>query len=404
MGNALSFYDFVCYAFFAVQIGNTFFPSHDKTTSLLLSLATFGVGFFTRPLGGLIIGSYGDRRGRKPAMLLSFALMGVGILGLALTPSYAQIGIAAPILFIAFRLLQGFALGGEVGPSTAFLIEAAPPLRRGFYGALASATQDGGVLIAGIIGTFLASVLSAEQLSAWGWRIVFLIGAAIVPYGLAVRNTLVETLREEPSPQTGSIKPYLSIAILGLMMMLTGTICNYAIDYTTVYANHTLHMNVTVAFGATVVIGLFAVTFDLISGWWTDRFGRKPTMIGPYVALFLFVIPAFHLVATFRNAITLYAVTAVMSALQCWGGGPTLTTITETLPRHARSGGVGLIYAVTIALFGGTTQFMIAWIIAKTGDPLAPAYYMMGGIAVGLIAMFLVRETAPVKTGSMESL
>jgi MFS family permease len=404
VGNALSFYDFVCYAFFAVQIGNTFFPSHDKTTSLLASLATFGVGFFTRPLGGLIIGSFGDRRGRKPAMLLSFALMGVGILGLALTPSYAQIGIAAPILFIAFRLLQGFALGGEVGPSTAFLIEAAPPLRRGFYGALASATQDSGVLVAGIIGTLLSSILSADQLNAWGWRVVFLLGAAIVPYGLVIRRSLVETLRDNTAPRPTGVGPYINIAILGLMMILTGTVCNYAIEYTTTYANHTLHMNVTVAFGATVVIGLFSVAFDLISGLWTDRFGRKPTMIGPYVALFVFVLPAFYLVSTFRNAMTLYAVTAIMSALQCWGGGPTLTTITETLPRHVRSGGVGLIYAVTIAIFGGTTQFMIAWIIAKTGDPLAPAYYMMAGIGIGLIAMLLVRETAPIKTGSMESL
>jgi MFS family permease len=403
-GNALSFYDFVCYAFFAVQIGHTFFPQKDPTASLLLSLATFGAGFFTRPLGGFVIGAMGDRIGRKPAMLLSFTLMGVGILGLALTPSYAQIGIAAPILFIAFRLLQGFALGGEVGPSTAFLIEAAPPLRRGFFGAIAAATQDGGVLVAGIVGTVLASTLSADQLDDWGWRVAFLIGAAIVPYGLFVRRSLVETLRDDPDPPPANIKPYLRIAILGLMMMQTATVCNYMIDYTTTYANHTLHMNVTVAFGATVVIGLFSVAFDLISGLWSDRFGRKPTMIGPYVLLFLFVLPAFYLVGMFRNAATLYAVTAVMSALQCWGGGPALTIITETLPRRARSGGLGMIYASAIAIFGGTTQFVITWIIAKTGNPLAPAYYMMTAIGVGLIAMFLVRETAPIKTGSMESL
>ena len=404
-GNALSFYDFVCYAFFAIQIGHTFFPVKDSTSSLLLSLATFGAGFFTRPLGGLIIGSMGDRMGRKPAMLFSFTLMGIGILGLALTPSYAQIGIAAPILFIIFRLLQGFALGGEVGPSTAFLIEAAPPLRRGFYGALASATQDGGVLVAGTVGTVLASLLSPDQLNDWGWRVVFLLGAAIVPFGLIARNSLVETLRHEPvEPQQSHLGPYVQIAILGLMMILTGTVCNYAIEYTTTYANHTLHMNVTVAFGATVVIGLFSVGFDLISGWWTDRFGRKPTMILPYAALLLFVLPAFYLVSLFRDATTLYAVTAVMSALQCWGGGPTLTTITETLPRHARSGGVGLIYAAAVAIFGGTTQFTITWIIAKTGDPLAPAYYMMAAIGVGLIAMFLVRETAPIKTGDTSPL
>src|ERR1700761_3636335 len=135
-GNALEFYDFTAYAFFAIQIGDTFFPAKDEFTRLMLTLVTFGGSFFLRPLGGAVIGRYAARAGRKPAMLLSFGLMGLGVLGLALTPSYAQIGIAAPIIVVAFRLLQGFALGGEVGPTTAFLLEVAPPEKRGLYGSL----------------------------------------------------------------------------------------------------------------------------------------------------------------------------------------------------------------------------------------------------------------------------
>ncbi|HWA31768.1 MAG TPA: MFS transporter, partial [Rhizomicrobium sp.] len=244
-GNALSFYDFVCYAFFATQIGESFFPSHDPTISLLASLATFGVGFFTRPLGGLVIGRFADRAGRKPAMMLSFTLMGVGIVGLAFTPSYHSIGVAAPILFILFRLIQGFALGGEVGPTTAYLIEAAPPLKRGFYAALTYATQDGGVLVAGIIGTTLAATLSPDALTNWGWRAAFLVGAAIIPFGLVVRRSLPETLEDKTDEPPPSLKPFLRVAILGLMMLLTGTVCNYSIEYMTTYANQTLHMNVT---------------------------------------------------------------------------------------------------------------------------------------------------------------
>ena len=152
IGNGLEFYDFLTYAFFAVQIGHTFFPVKDPTSSLLLSLATFGAGFFTRPLGGFIIGSMGDRLGRRPAMLLSVSLMGLAITGLALTPSYAAIGVAAPVLVILFRLMQGLALGGEVGPTTAYLIEAAPVHRRGFYASLQYATQDCAVLVSGLIG------------------------------------------------------------------------------------------------------------------------------------------------------------------------------------------------------------------------------------------------------------
>lgn len=402
IGNALSFYDFVCYAFFATQIGRTFFPSQDPTTSLLASLATFGVGFFTRPLGGLIIGRMADRIGRKPAMMLSFSLMGLGIVGLALTPSYQTIGIAAPILFILFRLIQGFALGGEVGPTTAYLVEAAPPLKRGFYAAISYATQDGGVLVAGIIGTVLASTLSADALTDWGWRVAFLFGASIVPFGLYVRRNLPETLAddaEEPSPGLG---PYLRVAIFGLMMLLTGTVCNYALEYMTTYAINTLHMDTAVAFGATVIIGIFSVTFDLISGWTTDRFGRKPVMIIPYVTLFLLAFPAFYLISHVHTTLVLYAVSALLASLQCWGGGPTLTVVTESLPRRIRAGAVAVIYAISIAAFGGTTQFMITWIIKLTGNPLAPAFYMMGGIAIGLVAMISIRETAPIKTGVME--
>ena len=401
-GNALSFYDFVCYAFFATQIGITFFPSHDRTTSLLASLATFGVGFFTRPLGGLIIGRMADRRGRKPAMVLSFALMGVGILGLALTPSYRSIGMAAPALFILFRLVQGFALGGEVGPATTYLIEAAPPFRRGFYSSLSAATQDFGVLIAGVVGTILAATLSPDALSSWGWRVAFLLGAAVIPFGLIVRRSLPETLPEKTPQEPVPLAPFLRIAIFGLMMLLTATVCNYAIEYMTTYANNTFRMDTTVAFGATVVIGLFNVTFDLVSGWTSDRWGRKPVMIAPYVALIVLVFPAFWAIAHFRTTLALYAVSALLASLQCWGSGPALTAITESLPRHIRAGALSVIYAVSIAAFGGTTQFMITWIIKETGNPLAPAWYMIGGIAIGLIAMFSIRETAPIKVGVTE--
>ena len=188
-GNALEFYDFVTYAFFATQIGRALFPG-DSSQSLLLSLATFGVGFFARPLGGLIVGRYADRRGRKPAMILSFTMMGIAMTGLALTPSYAAIGMAAPVLAVIFRLVQGFALGGEVGPNIAYLLEAAPANRRGLFISLNFASADFAVLVAGLVGFALASVLTGAQLESWGWRVAFLLGSAIVPLGVRLRRTL----------------------------------------------------------------------------------------------------------------------------------------------------------------------------------------------------------------------
>ena len=229
VGNALEFYDFLTYAFFAVYIGRAFFPSNAPSASLLASLGTFGVGFVTRPIGGLVIGRMGDRLGRKPAMILSFSLMGIAITGLALTPPHSMIGIAAPLLVIFFRMLQGFALGGEVGPTTAFLLEAAPPERRGFYTAFQSWTQDLSILISGLVGFGLANTLSEQQLQDFGWRIAFLVGAAIVPFGLMMRRSLPETFH---APDGGkrervSLRPHLSVAVLGVMLLASATIGSY---------------------------------------------------------------------------------------------------------------------------------------------------------------------------------
>jgi len=188
-GNALEFYDFVTYTFFATQIGRALFPG-TASQSLLLSLATFGVGFLTRPLGGLIIGRMADRRGRKPAMILSFAIMGVAMTGLALTPSFAAAGMAAPVFALFFRLLQGFALGGEVGPNIAYLMEAAPPNRRGLFISLNFASADFAVLVAGLVGFGLSSALTAAQLESWGWRAAFLLGAAIVPIAFWTKSLI----------------------------------------------------------------------------------------------------------------------------------------------------------------------------------------------------------------------
>jgi MFS family permease len=397
VGNALQFYDFLTYAFFAAQIGRTFFPSHDPASSLLASLATFGAGFLTRPVGGVVIGMMGDRIGRKPAMLLSFTLMGFSILGLALTPSFAAIGVAAPVAVICFRLVQGFALGGEVGPSTAFLIEAAPPLRRGLYVSFQYMTQDVAVLAAGLVGLALANLLSGPALDAWGWRVAFLIGAAIVPFGLILRGGLPETLeaadaREEPSPP---LRPYLRVAILGLVMFATAMMASYVLTYMTTFAGETLHMRANLAFGATVVLGLCGVLFDPIGGWLSDRFGRKPVMFWPWLFLLAAAVPAFWVLAHFRNAASLFGAVMILQIPLAISASSVLVAITESMPARIRSGAVSTLYALAVAVFGGTTQFAITWLIQITGNPLAPAWYLAAAAAAGLVAILLFAETAP---------
>lgn len=414
VGNALEFYDFLTYSYFAVYIGRAFFPSKDPTSSLLLSLATFGVGFLTRPVGAIVIGAMGDRTGRKPAMVFSFALMGVAIIGLALTPSYAAIGAAAPALVILFRLMQGFALGGEVGPTTAYMIEAAPRARRGFYASMQYMSQDLAALTAGLIGTLLASHLDAQQLQDWGWRVAMLLGACIVPFGLMLRRNLPETLHAAEdavlAPDTGEgnpqprakLKPYTKLIVLGLVMLMSGTIGTYVLNYMTTFALATLKMSATVAFGATIVNGLFAVMFEPLSGWLSDRFGRKPVMLIPGIVLVLSILPCFWVIAHFRSAPTFYAAVAWLSLLLALGATPVIITLTESLPKSIRSGALATVYAFAISIFGGSTQVTITKLIAVLDTPLAPAFYWTGALILGLIAMALVTESAPVKTSKAQ--
>jgi len=408
VGNGLEFYDFLTFSYFAVYISRTFYPGGNPSTALLATLATFGAGFLTRPIGAIVIGGMGDRIGRKPAMLLSFTLMGVAIVGLALTPSYAAIGPAAPVIVLLFRLVQGFALGGEVGPTTAFMAEAAPPHRRGFYLSMQYATQDFAVLTAGLIGTALAAMLSEQQLEHWGWRAALLIGASIVPFGIMLRRTLPETLERpqpaaraatsDPRPWRERLRPHLPIVVFGLMMLTAGTIGSYTTSYMTTYALDTLHLPATISFSLIILNGGLSVIFEACSGWLSDRFGRKPVMIVPGILLVLSILPCFWVIDHARSVWALYGAEGVMIMFAAISSVPVIVTITETLPAHIRSGAVATIYAFAISIFGGSTQFVLKALIDKTGNPLAPAYYWTGAAILGLIAMILVKESAPAKT------
>ena len=349
-----------------------------------------------------MLGAYGDRVGRKPAMILSFSLMGVAIFGLALTPGYAQIGIAAPILLVMFRLIQGFALGGEVGPSTAFLMEASPRRHRGLYIGLQMATQDLAVLVAGLVGFGLSLVMSPGVLDAWGWRVAFLLGALIVPFGLAVRRNLPETFHQHhraAAPPTKVIT-HARVVVLGILMLGASTIAYYGIEYMNTYAQDTLHLSVKLAFGTTIVLGLVMVVTDVLCGMLTDRIGRRPVMIAASACVVLVIAPAFTLLNRFPQPGLIFAVTAILGILSALITGPALIAVTESLPRHVRSGLLGALYAVAMSAFGGTTQFVARGLIEISHNPVAPAFYITGAMVVGIACMWLLGETAPARNGT----
>jgi MFS family permease len=400
IGNALEFYDFISYAFFAVQIGRTFFPGHSASGTLLLSLITYGVGFIGRPVGALVIGRYGDRAGRRPAMLLSFTLMCAGVLGLALTPSYAQIGPAAPVLIFLFRLVQGFALGGEVGPTTAFLIEAPPPLRRGFFGSWQYASQCLANIVAGSLGLGLSVALSEAELDSWGWRVPFLLGALVLPLGWYIRHGLPETLAntDHAAPRSAvETADYRRALILGIPMLASTTIAFALFNFLTTYAAAILHMPQDIAFGATLAWGISGLVFHLLGGALSDRFGRKPLMVWPRLVFLLLIIPCFAWLEASRTGPVLIAVTVLLTSFASLSAGVSIVCLAEAIPKPVRSGSLALIYAIAIAIFSGTAQLLVTWLVRITGDVLWPAYYLAGATAMGTAVMAMMKETAPAK-------
>ncbi|WP_283810025.1 MFS transporter [Bradyrhizobium guangzhouense] len=407
VGNMLEFYDFITYSFFAIQIGHAFFPSGSEYGSLMLSLATFGAGFLTRPIGGIVLGIYSDRIGRRPAMLLSFALMGAAILTITFTPSYNTIGLAAPIIVIAARLVQGFALGGEVGPTTAYLIEIAPPERRALVVAWQPASQEIAATAGALVGVILSKTMAPEMLDLYGWRVAFLIGAVCLPFGVWMRRTLPETIPQAEAgvtakESTGHLslaRRHIGLIVLALMVLASGTISTYVTQYMTTYAQNTLHVSSTLAFAVSLVSNGIQFVGALVGGWLADRLGRKPVMIWPQLVTLLLTYPVFLWIVHAPGTSSLLVGFGLLSVIGSLPFTAFYATFTEALPQSIRGGVFATVYAVAIASFGGTAQLVVTWLLHVTGDPLAPAWYLLLAGIVGLVAMSLMPETAPARTG-----
>lgn len=397
-GNALEFYDFITYAFFAIQIGHTFFPSTDAFASLMASLVTFGAGFVTRPLGAFVLGRYADKRGRKPSMLLSMLLMGTGMLLLVVTPGYATIGIAAPIIAVSARLIQGFALGGEVGSATAYMLETSLPEKRALTVSWQAASQQIAATLGSLIGLGLSVWLTSDELTAYGWRVALAIGASIVPFALWIRSSLPETLHRAQAPdevEDAGVRSYAKVLVLGFLMIGSGTIGTYVFNYISTFGQNTLHLSAVVSMGAEFGVNLMSFVFALWGGVYADRWGRRPMMIWPQLLFTVATMPFFLWITHSGTAFAFIVGTLILSILSTPQYAAVYATINESLPRAVRARAFALVYALPVALLGGTTQPFVTWLLHVTGDPNSLGWYLTLVSAIGLVAMWLMHETSP---------
>ena len=401
IGNALEWYDFVVFGFLTVIISRLFFPEDSPLLALLKTTATFGVGFVMRPIGGIVLGLYADRHGRKAAMQLIMGLMTLALLIIATAPPYAAIGIGAPVLMVVARLLQGFATGGEFAIATAFLVEIAPPGKRGLYGSLQQLGLTAAALGGAGAGLLVTTLLSPEDLDAWGWRIPFVIGLLIGPVALYIRRHMEETeeftrARAAPGPSL----PLMTLLHQNLRAVLTtfgliicGTITYYVIlIYIPTFAQQQLGIELADAFKVQVVALLCLSAMVPVFGAVSDRVGRRPVLMTGCVVLFIALYPMFartHAAPGLGNLLLMQVVLA--SSLSIFYGAVS-TAVAEQFDARVRSSGLSLAYNLAVMIFGGFAPFFVTWLINATGDPLAPAYYVMFGCAAGLVASFGVRE------------
>jgi MFS family permease len=398
IGNWLEFYDFLVFTFFALMIGDAFFPGKAPITRLLAALATFGVGFVTRPVGAAVMGAYADRVGRREALTLTLLLMAVGSGIVAFTPTYATIGIAAPILLVIARLIQGFSCGGEVGPATTYLMECAPVEKRAALTAWQGYSQQLAIFMGSLVGVILAASLTKEQLYAWGWRVPFVIGIVIAPVALYIRRQLPETIEESATHRTSTgvlselFRHHWRPVLFGGLIICGGTISTYIFNYMNTYAITTLHLSATV--GTTLTLtGAVAAIAGLATGAWLDRFGRKRMLLVVRVIFVVSIYPAYRiLTAPTASPVVIISVNMIDNFLFQLGIGAVYAFLTEGFPKAVRSSGLALLYALSVAIFGGTTQFVVAWLIDRTKDPLVPAWYQIVANLAGIVGLLLMQR------------
>jgi len=398
-GNFLEMYDFMVFGYYAAAIGRAFFPSGNAYTSLMLSLMTFGAGFLMRPLGALVLGAYTDKHGRRAGLMLTLALMSIGIVTIAATPGYATIGLLAPFLVLAGRLLQGFSAGMELGGVSVYLSEIATPGHKGFYVSWQSASQQAAVIFAALVGVMLTSTLTPAEMASWGWRVPLLIGCAIIPFLFRLRRSLEETgefLARRRRPPASEVLRSLGtnwpLIVIGTLMVTMTTVSFYMITaYTPTFGSAVLHLTGGDSLIVTLCVGASNLMWLPLAGALSDRIGRRPLLVGCTLLMMATAYPAMLWLVDSPTFWKLLAVELWFSFLYGSYNGAMVVFLTEIMPVEVRTTGFSFAYSLATALFGGFTPAISTYLIQTTGNRAVPGLWLSFAAVCGLVAAIAAR-------------
>jgi MFS transporter, MHS family, citrate/tricarballylate:H+ symporter len=407
-GNFLEMFDFFLFGFYASHIAAAFFPAHNPFASLLMTFMTFGAGFLMRPLGAIALGAYVDRVGRRLGLIVTLSIMAIGTITIAATPSYAAIGLAAPLLVLIGRLLQGFSAGAEIGGVSVYLAEMAAPGHKGFYVSWQSGSQQVAIVVAALIGYVLNRTLGADAINAWGWRLPFVIGCLIVPFLFYVRRSLEETAefaarthRPDAAEAARTMLGNWQTVLAGMFLVAMTTVSFYGITiYTPTYGSHVLHLSSTDSLVVTICVGLSNLVWLPLMGALSDRIGRRPLLVAFTILTLVTAYPALTWLVATPTFGKMLAVELWLSFLYASYNGAMVVALTEVVPANVRTAGFSLAYSLATALFGGFTPAVSTELIHATGDNAALGYWLSYAAVLSLCATFYLyrrpaEEAAP---------
>ena len=411
-GNFLEMYDFMVFGYYAAAIGRAFFPSGNEFASLMLSLMTFGAGFLMRPLGALVLGAYTDKHGRRAGLVLTLGLMSIGIVTIACTPGYATIGLLAPVLVLAGRLLQGFSAGMELGGVSVYLSEIATPGNKGFYVSWQSASQQMAVMFAALLGVILTMTLTPQSMTSWGWRVPLLVGCAIIPFLIRLRRSLEETdeflarpRRPSASEVLRSLASNWALVVIGTLMVTMTTVSFYMITaYTPTFGSAVLRLTSGDSLIVTLCVGASNLFWLPVMGALSDRIGRRPLLVGCTLLMIATAYPAMLWLVDGPTFWKLLGVELWLSFLYGSYNGAMVVFLTEIMPVEVRTAGFSLAYSLATAIFGGFTPAISTYLIQQTGNRAVPGLWLSFAAVCGLVAALVARAqpvaaAAPVLEG-----